>query len=1756
MVVDSTLGPSSVLAGPHYKIPASLGKTVGDNLFHSFSEFGIQAGQTATFSGPEQIHNILGRVTGGSISLVDGLIKSDIPESNLYLLNPNGFIFGQNAKVDVDGAFVVSARDRIKLGDKGGFDAVNPEKSTLISASPEAFGFLGGNPAGNITFDGAKIIASKQKSGIGVSGKVIQLKNSAMLANEQGGSIRIDGEEIRLSSGSEVSADTRDHQNGGNISMDASSITLSESRLSSSTYYGGVEGAEGEGGSGGNISIKSEQLDVGKYGELLVETLGSGDAGTLKVEVDRMKVSGKGARLSGQSGYKYKSQEWKSHEKATGRGGSIEIDTKTMEVSQRGEISVQTTGYGEGGSLDLKATEVLEVTGLRPKISANTYEAKGGSITMELGGLKVTGANASIESNTRGDGMGGSIKIEGEGALFEIGKGGSVVANTEGSGAGGSILMKGGGLALVGGRIESNTEGVGSGGLIDLRLTDSIEIEGIQSNRTDREVINGHEGMITSQSKAGGSGGKIKIEANKLLSRAGAAILADARGDGDGGSIEIKVGELDMDGSAVGHSSWGVGSFLFKDLPQIRATAVSSGKGGVIEIDAGKISLEKGGVIAADTQAGGDAGSITINTEEMYLFGEHSRISSSVSGQQGYNTSYATGTGGSIDVKAKTIELKGEAGIFVETKPRGEGDAGSILLETDKLLLEGGGRILGSSSTKGDAGEVRLRVNELEMKDGHIGSQANSTGAAGSVIVDGVGEGSEFRLEKGEVTTSSVKGVKPAGSIEISADRVILGDVKVKSDSKSDGGSGTLILDGRDSLEIGPESEVTSVTEGSGPGGSVNLKGDRVEIVGGLVATDTRSESEGAGDAGRIEVRANEFNILDGGRMSSVSEGRGGAGVVGVEAKSFRLSGSSTDKTSRVSSSTYYGGVEGAEGEGGSGGNISIKSEQLDVGKYGELLVETLGSGDAGTLKVEVDRMKVSGKGARLSGQSGYKYKSQEWKSHEKATGRGGSIEIDTKTMEVSQRGEISVQTTGYGEGGSLDLKATEVLEVTGLRPKISANTYEAKGGSITMELGGLKVTGANASIESNTRGDGMGGSIKIEGEGALFEIGKGGSVVANTEGSGAGGSILMKGGGLALVGGRIESNTEGVGSGGLIDLRLTDSIEIEGIQSNRTDREVINGHEGMITSQSKAGGSGGKIKIEANKLLSRAGAAILADARGDGDGGSIEIKVGELDMDGSAVGHSSWGVGSFLFKDLPQIRATAVSSGKGGVIEIDAGKISLEKGGVIAADTQAGGDAGSITINTEEMYLFGEHSRISSSVSGQQGYNTSYATGTGGSIDVKAKTIELKGEAGIFVETKPRGEGDAGSILLETDKLLLEGGGRILGSSSTKGDAGEVRLRVNELEMKDGHIGSQANSTGAAGSVIVDGVGEGSEFRLEKGEVTTSSVKGVKPAGSIEISADRVILGDVKVKSDSKSDGGSGTLILDGRDSLEIGPESEVTSVTEGSGPGGSVNLKGDRVEIVGGLVATDTRSESEGAGDAGRIEVRANEFNILDGGRMSSVSEGRGDAGKIDLFLEEFILKEGGKVSVKSAFTNGGDVLVYSNGNIWMDRGGLIASAGGNGGSILFRGTASIYLRDSLLSAEAGIDGGNIELRTPLEFVSQRSVLVANAIHGNGGNISVSTEGYLSSLESQVSASSEFGLEGSIVIDTPQTDVGSGLNVLPDGLMDINANIAERCSLRLSSNVSSFFIRGAGGLSFYCSETYVPSLIVDIWQEEQSEE
>jgi filamentous hemagglutinin family protein len=90
---DGSLGVAMPLTGPDFAITSDLGQQVGTNLFHSFQVFNISASESATFSGPASVTNILGRITGGSASNIDGAINSTIEGANLYHNNPSGIIF-------------------------------------------------------------------------------------------------------------------------------------------------------------------------------------------------------------------------------------------------------------------------------------------------------------------------------------------------------------------------------------------------------------------------------------------------------------------------------------------------------------------------------------------------------------------------------------------------------------------------------------------------------------------------------------------------------------------------------------------------------------------------------------------------------------------------------------------------------------------------------------------------------------------------------------------------------------------------------------------------------------------------------------------------------------------------------------------------------------------------------------------------------------------------------------------------------------------------------------------------------------------------------------------------------------------------------------------------------------------------------------------------------------------------------------------------------------------------------------------------------------------------------------------------------------------------------------------------------------------------------------------------------------------------------------------------------------------------------
>ena len=148
IATDGSVGPAQGLSGPAFAIGSALGTLSGNNLFHSFSTFNLATGESATFTGPSTLANIVGRVTGGSSSSIDGTIATLTGGStNLFLINPAGIVFGPNASLNVEGSFHVSTADYLAFADGAKFMSNLGNGSSFTTAEPAAFGFLNANPA-------------------------------------------------------------------------------------------------------------------------------------------------------------------------------------------------------------------------------------------------------------------------------------------------------------------------------------------------------------------------------------------------------------------------------------------------------------------------------------------------------------------------------------------------------------------------------------------------------------------------------------------------------------------------------------------------------------------------------------------------------------------------------------------------------------------------------------------------------------------------------------------------------------------------------------------------------------------------------------------------------------------------------------------------------------------------------------------------------------------------------------------------------------------------------------------------------------------------------------------------------------------------------------------------------------------------------------------------------------------------------------------------------------------------------------------------------------------------------------------------------------------------------------------------------------------------------------------------------------------------------------------------------------------------
>ena len=265
VIRDGSLGSGPLhLAGPDFLIPQIYGETHGANLFHSFEAFSLANDQSATFQGNPAIQRILSRITGPRESFIDGLLRATIPGADLYLINPHGVIFGPNARLDLPGSLHVGSADYLRLGSSDQFHADLGQTSTLTTAAPEAFGFLGAPMAG-VEVNGS-IMSVPLGESLSLIGRDVAVKGGPSgLITAPGGSINLVG----VASAGEVGINPQDPTAPPDI---ASFTILGDIRLSD---FALLNVAPGGGLASGQIYARGQDFTASN-GSLLLADNGFG----------------------------------------------------------------------------------------------------------------------------------------------------------------------------------------------------------------------------------------------------------------------------------------------------------------------------------------------------------------------------------------------------------------------------------------------------------------------------------------------------------------------------------------------------------------------------------------------------------------------------------------------------------------------------------------------------------------------------------------------------------------------------------------------------------------------------------------------------------------------------------------------------------------------------------------------------------------------------------------------------------------------------------------------------------------------------------------------------------------------------------------------------------------------------------------------------------------------------------------------------------------------------------------------------------------------------------------------------------------------------------------------------------------------------------------------------------------------------------------------------------------------------------------
>ena len=598
IIPDRTLGSENSVVTPNLNIrnlPSDRidgGAIRGSNLFHSFQEFNIEEGRGAYFYNPDNIVNILTRVTGGNISEILGTLGIiapngvDLGNANLFLINPNGIVFGPNARLDVGGSFFASTADGVLFENEFEFAASNPEAPPLLTINIPLGLNIRENP-GRIVNQVIPVDSEDNFTGLEVpSGNSLVLLGGEI--NIDGGGIFVPGGRIELaglSSGGTVGLNVDDN-NRFSLSF-PDNIAYANLTLSNDAKV--TLGGKG----GGDIVVNANTFNATDGGGLIAFTEAVGDEVDITVNANSINLSGINADSEFASSF---SNFIVTDDAAT--VGNIFINTGNLSLKEGATILSNSSGLGEAGSIHIQASEAVSLS--NSEILSGTVDSQGSDITIETGSLFLT-ESARLFSVTFGQGNAGHISIQASGGVSLVG--GAILSSTDvnATGTGGNVNIKAPSVSMVDSNIFLDTEGAGNSGNIFLQATDQITLTEGSIVITDVEV------------DATGKGGNITVETGRLDIRDGSSLVAVTTGLGNGGNLTVNANDIELTGTSVDGET--------TSSLRTRVLSGATGNAGDVTISTGNLRLLEGAQISTVTSGSGNAGNITITGNQIEVIG-------------------------------------------------------------------------------------------------------------------------------------------------------------------------------------------------------------------------------------------------------------------------------------------------------------------------------------------------------------------------------------------------------------------------------------------------------------------------------------------------------------------------------------------------------------------------------------------------------------------------------------------------------------------------------------------------------------------------------------------------------------------------------------------------------------------------------------------------------------------------------------------------------------------------------------------------------------------------------------------------------------------------------------------------------------------------------------------------------------------------------------------------------------------------------